>query len=380
MALSVSTLTTVEQLQALQEEWIGLLGRTRADLPFLRPEWLISWWELFRQDRSLIRDSLQVKAVRSESGQLVAVVPLMLTERPAVGPARVRTLGFLGADKYVTEQRAPIVDGAYETEVARALASDLRSDGAWNWLAWEGLNPESPFAKALGQAMPLQWQDQQSGNILHLPTSWDEFARGFKEHMKKSVRHCYNSLKREGMSAQLEVAVTPEQIAPALEIFFRLHSSLAEVTQDVARPDRFADPIARRFLALACSRLAARNITRVFTLRIGGVPVASRVAFQLPECLYLYYSGYDVAWRKYAVATTIVAEAIKYAIQLGIPRLHLSMGIDESKARWNPETPPFHRAVWVKPQLSSRVALGLYSLARTEAMGRVRSALGRRFK
>ncbi len=107
--------------------------------------------------------------MRSESGQLVAVVPLMLTERPAVGPARVRTLGFLGADKYVTEQRAPIVDGAYETEVAGALASDLRSDGAWNWLAWEGLNPESPFAKALGQAMALQWQDQQSGNILHLP-------------------------------------------------------------------------------------------------------------------------------------------------------------------------------------------------------------------
>src|SRR5450755_3749279 len=121
MALSVTTLTTVDQLQGLQEEWIGLLGRTRADLPFLRPEWLITWWELFRQDRSVIRDSLHVKAVRSESGELVALVPLMVTERPAVGPARVRTLGFLGADKYITEQRAPIVDGAYEADVAQAL-------------------------------------------------------------------------------------------------------------------------------------------------------------------------------------------------------------------------------------------------------------------
>ena len=379
MALSVTTLTTVDQLQGLQEEWIGLLGRTRADLPFLRPEWLITWWELFRQDRSVIRDSLHVKAVRSESGELVALVPLMVTERPAVGPARVRTLGFLGADKYITEQRAPIVDGAYEADVAQALASNLASDGSWSWIAWEGLEPGSLFAKTLGQTMALQWQEQQSANILHLPPSWDEFRRGFKEHLKKSVRHCYNSLKREGMSAQLEVAATPQQIAPALEIFFKLHSSLAQEAEEVVRTDRFADPTARRFLALVCERLAARNITRVFTLRIGGAPVASRVAFQLPECLYLYHSGYDPAWRKYAVATTIVADAIKYAIHLGIPRVHLSMGVDESKARWNPETPRFHQAVWVKPQLSSRFALGLYSLARTDAMRRVRSLLGRSF-
>ena len=107
--------------------------------------------------------------------------------------------------------------------------------------------------------------------------------------------------------------------------------------------------------------------------------MASRVAFQLPECLYLYHSGYDPAWRKYAVATRIVADAIKYAMASGIPRVHLSMGMDESNTRWAPETPLFHRAVYVKPQLSSRVALGLYSWARTGALDRVRSVLGRRF-
>ncbi len=379
MALSVSTLTTVDQLRNLQEEWIGLLGKTEANLPFLWPDWVISWWELFKQERSVIRDSLYVKAVRRESGELVAVVPLMVTERPAMGPARVRAIGFLGADKYVTEQRAPIVDRAFESEVARALATDLASDDSWHWIAWEGLDREGEFAKALGQVMELRWESHQAGNILHLPPSWDEFRHGFKEHMKKSVRHCYNSLKREGLSAELDVAVTPEQIASALEIFFNLHTTLAQGPEDVARTDRFADPLARRFLNQVCSQLAARNIARVFTLRIGGVPVASRVAFQLPECLYLYHSGYDPAWRKYAVATRIVADAIKYAMASGIPRVHLSMGMDESKTRWAPETPLFHRAVYVKPQLSSRVALGLYSWARTGALDRVRSVLGRRF-
>lgn len=379
MALRVSTLTTVEELRTLQEEWLGLLGRTKAALPFLWPDWVITWWELFRQERSVIRDSLFVKTVRSDSGELVAVVPLMMTERPAVGPARVRTIGFLGADKYVTEQRTPIVDRGCESEVALALASDLSSDTSWNWIVWEGLDPESDFAKTLGQRMELRWEGHQSGNIVHLPSSWEEYRRGFKEHLKKSVRHCYNSLKREGLSAQLDVAVTPEQIAPALEIFFGLHAGRAQEPEDDARIDRFADPIARRFLVLACSRFASLGIARVFTLRIGGTPVASRVGFQLPDCLYLYHSGYDPAWRKYSVATTIVADAIKYAIASGVPRVHLSMGADGSKERWEPEMQPFYRAVCVKPQLSSRVALGLYGLAHTGALNRVKSVLGRRF-
>jgi len=382
MGFEVSTLTTVEELRGLEEEWLGLLGRVEPDLPFLWPDWVITWWELFRQDRSVIRDSLQLKAVRRPSGELVAVVPLMATERPAVGPFRVRGIGFIGADKYVTEQPAPIVDRACEREVGAALATDLRTTNGWDWIAWEGLNPESEFAGALARAMDLRWSVSQAGNVLHLPPSWREFKGRFRKHLKKSVRHCYNSLKREGLTAKLEVATTPEQIGPALEIFLNLQTTLAQYADPLAGFDRFADPVARRFLVELCSGLAKRNMTRVLTLRIRGQPVASRVAFQLPDCLYLYHSGCDPAWRKYAVATTLIAEAIQYAIDSGIPRLHLSMGKDASKSRWDPQMTFFHRAFWVRPQLSSRLALGVYSWARHEGSGLptwIKSALGRRF-
>jgi CelD/BcsL family acetyltransferase involved in cellulose biosynthesis len=382
MALEVSTLTSVDQLRSMEGEWLDLLSRTRLDLPFLRPEWVITWWELFRQERSVIRDSLHVKAVRRDSGELVAIVPWMVTERPAVGPARVRTIGFLGADNYVTEQRAPLVDPAWESEVAAALAADLRADRTWDWIAWEGLRPESELAKGLAREMDLRWAGSQPGNILYLPPSWEELRRGLKHHVKDSIRHCYNSLKTEGLTAQLDVAATPDQIASALETFFALHTAISEHTNEVTRPDHFADPIAHRFLILAYSRFAGRNIGRVFTLRIGGVPVASRLAFLLPDCLYLYYGGHDPSWRKYSVATTITAEAIKYAISSGLRRVHLSMGADPSKSRWGPEMPVFHAAVCVKPGLYSRAAFDLYSRARapTGLLKGMKSLLGRRFE
>jgi len=382
MPLRVSTLTTIDELWALEHEWLALLERMKADLPFLWPAWVITWFEVFRQERSVIRDSLYVKAVRRDSGELVAVVPLMKTERPAVGPVRVRTIGFIGADIYVTEQRAPIVDPACETEVAEALASDLRSDRSWDWIRWEGLRQESELAKTLARAMDLRWSNFQSGNILHLAPSWEEFKRSRKIHMKKSLRHCYNSLQRDGLTAQLDVAVTQDEIEAALEIFLTLHAMRADQTEGNTRADRFAEPIPRRFLKLVCSRLAERGMARVFTLRIGGVPVASRVGFLVPECIYLYYSGYDPAWGKYSVATTVLAEAIKYAIKTGRPRVHLSMGTDESKSRWEPEMPTFHAAVSVKPRASSRAALDLYSWTRADTglPRQVRKLLGRKFK
>ncbi len=382
MALEVSTLTTVDQLRSMQAEWLDLLKRARFDLPFIWPEWVITWWELFRQQRPLIRDNLHVKTVRRDSGELVAIVPMMMTERPAVGPVRVRSIGFLGADNYLTEQQAPIVDPTWEGEVAEALVADLQSDRAWDWVAWEGLQSESPLARRLGQLLEPRWTRSQPENILHLAPSWEQFRLGLNRHIRDSLRHCYNSLRTQGLTANLDVAAKPDEIRPALEIFFCLHSAISQHRKDSTRPDRFADPIAHRFLIDAYSRFADCDHARIFTLRIGGVPVASRLGFLLPDCLYLYYAGYDPAWRKFSVGTTITAEAIKYAITSGLPRVHLSMGADPSKSRWGPEMRLFCGAVCVRRWLYSRAAFDLYSRGRahTGLLKGMKGLLGRRFR
>jgi hypothetical protein len=84
----------------------------------------------------------------------------------------------------------------------------------------------------------------------------------------------------------------------------------------------------------------------------------------MPGCLYLYYSGFDPAWGKYGVATTIVAEAIKYAISAGVPRVHLSMGVDVAKSRWGPTMPVRYEGNHVRARLTSRAAFRLYTGAR----------------
>jgi CelD/BcsL family acetyltransferase involved in cellulose biosynthesis len=364
MSVRVSTVRTTEELESLVGEWSDLLVRARNDLPFLLPEWTLTWWQFFRQDSVLIRDVLWAKVARDDSGRLVGVLPLMATERPGIGPFKARTLDFPGADPYITEQRGPAVDPACEAEVGGAFAQDLLDDPSWDWVQWHGLRLETPFAQALGAKLGLVWGTSQPGNVLRLGPSWEEFRAGLKRNIKEALRHCYNSLKRDELVPRLEVAETAEQVAPALEVFFRLHSLRAASVTGMAHPDRFAGERPKRFLRGLCERLAHRGVTRVFTLKIGDSAVASRIGFLLPGCLYLYYSGFEPAWSKYSVMTTAVAEILKHAIAQGVPSVHLSMGSDTSKARWGPEMPLYHDAVTVRPRLRSHAALDVYTFFR----------------
>jgi CelD/BcsL family acetyltransferase involved in cellulose biosynthesis len=330
------------------------------------PGWLLPWWKTFGQQRALIRDSLRIEVVR-RAGEVVGILPFMLTERPSGGPLQARSLGLLGADEYLTEQRAPIYDPAFQGDVARAVAARLRADDRWDWIRWDGLDRESEFARVLEHELPLRWGRSETANVLALAPTWDDFRAGLKRNIKESLRHGYNSLKRDGLQPRLQVAETPADVASALPTFFRMHSARAQMSGGPAHPDRFSSPKAREFLVRACHALAERRLARVFTLEIDGRPVACRVAFVVPGCLYLYYSGFDPNFGKYGVMTTTVAEIIKYAIGQGIPRLHLSMGSDVSKSRWGGATSLIYEAVSVRQKWKARSAERFYEWARENA-------------
>ena len=105
MRLSVQIIASPEQLRALATEVDQLALAIRPCVPFATSAWLLSWWQHFSENRWWVRDRFFVRALRDESGVLVALAPLLLTERPRASPLRVRSLGFWGRDKNITELR-----------------------------------------------------------------------------------------------------------------------------------------------------------------------------------------------------------------------------------------------------------------------------------
>ena len=130
-----------------------------------------------------------------------------------------------------------------------------------------------------------------------------------------------------------------------------------------AASDRFASRSLGAFLYQVRERLAARGAVRVFQLRIADAAVASRIGFVIGDGLYLYHSGFDPAWGRYSVMTTMMAEALRDAIASGLRTVNLSLVGEQSKLRWRPRRVDFYSAIVHRNSLHSRLASGVYRIA-----------------
>ena len=240
---------------------------------------------------------------------------------------------LIGADPNITELRSMVCDPAIEKDCYQAVMQHLAScANQWDWVTWEGLKTD--VATDAGVREPLACTQEKSTFVLGLPSTWDLFKQGLRRNIKQSLRHCYNSLKQDGLTHRLEVLAEPEVITSALTDFFRLHAARANLAGGVTHTDVFASRQAREFLIEVCGRLANRGAARVFQLWVDDTLVATRLGFVMSDSLYLYYSGWDPEYRRYSVMTTLLAEVIRYAIGQGLPHVNLSTGDDVSKTRW----------------------------------------------
>ena len=93
----------------------------------------------------------------------------------------------------------------------------------------------------------------------------------------------------------------------------------------------------------------------VARLRIEGQVVAARFVFPARDTIYLHDAGADPAWARYAVATTLTAECLRWGIEHGATMAFLGTGVDPSKARWGGRQRNLRRLQIVGPTLRGRL-------------------------
>jgi CelD/BcsL family acetyltransferase involved in cellulose biosynthesis len=350
-ALHIETLLTQAEVEALEPEW-RLLESRMVQLPFVRFDWVILWWRHFRSQSRLVRDDLFVCTFRTPAGELVGVAPLIITQRPSVGPIQFRELQFMGADPNITEVRC-IATSPCQTEVLYSYLLDhLRQFRSkwWNVATLTGLPAGNhTLETASGAAFVSGALSHDTVcSILELKPSWEEFKSGLPRNIKESLRKCYNAPTRDGLSFKFRVVSEGADVKPAVHRFFELHRARSEMRQTIHHDDSFASHRSREFLLDVSQRFAERGALRIFQLHYNESVIATRIGFVCGDSLYLYFSGFDPAFARYSVMTTVVAEAIKHAIASGLKTVNLSTGRDVSKQRWAP-TEAVYRKVELEP-------------------------------
>lgn len=358
MTLIVTRITTLNALASLGAEWEALEESISPRTPFASPTWCTKWWSCYKRETLLTRDELNSYAIRDADGRLVCVAPMFITYRPGFDAMCARELQFFGADPNVTEVRGPICQPEQMVECVSLLTEQLKSDRNCDWIQWRGLRKLEGGAPWPADIV-LNDDAQTVDYVLPLPDSWQALKSRLPRNIKESLRKCYNSLARDSHEFEIRVIERERDVHAALETFLFLHRTRANKDGTVSHKDVFKSESARELLRDYCYDAARRGRLRIFQMIIHDRVIATRIGFALGDELYLYYSGYDVEWHRYSVMTTLVAEAIQWAITNRFKLVNLSTGTDVSKTRWRPEAISYQNGAAIAPSLGSRMSFHL---------------------
>ncbi len=362
-ATRIETLTTLAELEALAPEWRALLADVSLRTPSKSPLWQLAWWRHFGARRSLVnRHEMRVLVLREDSGELLAVAPMMITHRPGFGPSLFRELQFFGADPYVTQLRGPVCRRERLAEVSRILVAHARAGKDYDFVQWRGMAPGCCGDGDKSRMRMPQLDDIDS--YLPMRESYEVFHAALPKKTRKHLRKSQNDLKAAGVAYEFRVATTPVETAAGLRRFYQLHAKRAALKDVAQHPDVFDAVVSRAFLDDYCGQMSREGDLRLFEILVGGEVVATRLGFALGDELYLYFSGYDPAYGPYSIMTTLIAETLQWAHENGVAVVNLSSGVDRSKTRF-------------RPQMIS--AEGFYSLA-DSVRGRLAMPLMRRLR
>ena len=351
------------EFDALLPEWEALDAQMFPRSPHSSPIWCQLWWQHLRRRTIYTRDEFFLHTVRDEHGHLIAVAPLMITHKPALGPLRLRLLQFIGADPSMTELRGLVCRLENQDEVIRSLIEYFTAySDEWDLFLWRGLRLPKLSINLLNQLGELDMNDTLPCYVLDLPESWDKLIASVSSNTRKSIRKSYEFLERDGHKFFFRTRQRPEDLPAALEQFLKLHAARSLAKDMKEHRDQFTSH--RQHIAMLddfAGRMAERDRLVMLELEINEKIVATRIAFRLDKDLYLYFSGFDPDWRKYSVMTTLMSETIKWAIENGFKRVNLSTGNDPGKTRWRPVEILYYNKMQASPTLRGRIAFQIYN-------------------
>jgi CelD/BcsL family acetyltransferase involved in cellulose biosynthesis len=325
-ARSVETITDVDAFARLGAEWNDAVDRAGVPHPFLRHEWLLTWWECFGTGCRL-----HIVIVRS-GGAITGIAPL-LSETARMCAVPVRRLRLMHNDH---TPRADFIITGSEEDAYRAIWTALRHDAStWDVLQLGQLSADSRthewmtrLARAEGCTAGI-WRSSDSP-YLPIAGTWDGFEHGLSGKFRQNLRNRLARLRRIGEPA-LEMLGDGPLLETAVADSIRLEESGWKRNAGTAI---VSDPAVHRFYRSLAPRAAANGWLRLMFLTVGGQRIATSYAFAYDRRLFLCKTGYDPAHDTCAPFKLLTYFGLRDAFARGFVELDFLGDTEAWKREW----------------------------------------------
>jgi CelD/BcsL family acetyltransferase involved in cellulose biosynthesis len=328
---SVEVVSDYSTFLGLEAEWNDAVERAGITHPFLRHEWLRTWWDCFGGNRHL-----HVIVVR-EDERMLAIAPLMRETVQMYG-LPIRRIDFIQNDH---TPRIDFIITARRDEAYRAIWNALLATrDRWDLVQLSRMVHDSPTRNAMerlayGICPTGVWPNDVSP-YLTLTGTWDEYHRGLSAKFRSNLRNRHSRLARFGTPA-LEVLEDAAAIAGARDEALRLEASGWKQESGTSIG---SDPAVERFYTLLAERAAEKGWLRLMFLTVGGRRVATSYGSRFANRLFLFKTGYDPEFAACSPFKLLTCFAIQAAYAEGLAEVDFLGDAEPWKLEWTETSRP----------------------------------------
>ena len=335
-------ITTLEGLQPIAAEWNALLDVSASHVPFLRYEYLSTWWQTLGGGEWKQAGLAVVTAY--QDGRLLGIAPLFAAQNRQDEPALL-LLGSIEVSDYLDIIARPEDLPAFFAGLLPYLAS--LEQPRWQVLDWYNLLEGSPSLPALAQAAAqLGWsftqERLQHSPYIALPGDWETYLAGIDKKQRHEIRRKMRRLEESGLAMRWYLVEDEATLAGEIEAFMDL------MAQDSDKAAFLTPPMRQLFTSVTRCAFQAQCLHLAF-LEINGEKAAAYMNFDYLNRLWIYNSGVNHDYMEYSPGWVLLGYLLRWANEHNIKEFDFMRGDEEYKYRFGAIDRYVVRAVLRRP-------------------------------
>jgi CelD/BcsL family acetyltransferase involved in cellulose biosynthesis len=305
--MHIATIRTLPELISLEKEWNDLLANSASHVPFLRHEYITTWWQgLGGGEWS--HGELFVVTAREEQGELIGIAPLFLTDNRDGEPA-LMLLGSIEISDYLdiitTSEDLP----AFLEALLEHLASE--QEPGCHLLDWYNLLEGSPTRPALqAAAEKLGWrysqQPLQHCPYILLPGDWEKYLCSIDKKQRHEIRRKMRRAGEYYLPLRWYIVQDGAALEQEMDDFLKLMAN---------DPDKakFLTPAMHTQMHLIVQAAFNAGWLQLAFIEVNGEKAAAYLNFDYMNHIWVYNSGLDFRFGELSLGWVLLGHLLEWA-------------------------------------------------------------------